>query len=151
MKFSNSTNAFYAEEFMELYQDVPEDIVDVLEEDYLRFLNGEIGPVVEFNGTNLITRVIEVTRESLEVSGRSLRNTLRNKLDNYLKPSSTIDDELVTEEQKTILINDSLLLARWPATTNWPYISLPELSELAKTLLNNPAWTYPTEASTDGN
>lgn len=142
MKFSNSTNAFYAEEFMELYQDVPEDIVDVSEEDYLRFLNGEIGPVVEFNSINLITKVNEVTKESLEVSGRSLRNTLRNKLDNYLKPASTIEDQLVTEEQKTTLINDSLLLARWPATVGWPYISLPELSDTALDILGNPTWEF---------
>ena len=151
MKFSNTTNAFYAEEFMDIYKEVPEDIIDITEEDYNKFLNGEIGPVVEFNGTNLITKVITKPKEAIELTARSFRNSLRNQLDTCLKPASTINDELVTEEQKTTLINDSLLLARWPATTDWPYISLPELSELAKTLLNNPAWAYPMEASTDGN
>ena len=86
-----------------------------------------------------------------EVKARFYRNTLRNQLDYYLKPASTIADELVTEEQKTTLINDSLLLARWPAAVGWPYIQLPELSQLSKTLLNNPVWTYPTEELIDGN
>lgn len=101
------------------------------------------------NGTFRQDKVEELI--NYEIKARNYRNVLRNKLDNYLKSASTIDDELVTEEQKTTLINDSLLLARWPATVGWPYISLPELSDLANTLLNNPVWTYPTEDSTDGN
>lgn len=86
-----------------------------------------------------------------ESKARGIRDALRCQLDNYLKPASTISDELVTQEQKDILINDSLLLARWPATTDWPYIPLPELSELANTLLDNPVWTYPMEEFIDGN
>lgn len=82
---------------------------------------------------------------------RNYRNSLRNKIDDYLKPTSTLNDELITTEQKDILIKDSLLLARWPATACWPYIQLPELSELSNNLLNNPVWTYPMEKPADGN
>lgn len=85
------------------------------------------------------------------VKARAYRDILRDQIDNYLKPASTLDDAIVTEEQKNTLINDSLLLARWPAQEGWPYIQLPELSELAIKLLNNPVWTYPAEESTDGN
>lgn len=102
-------------------------------------------------GNGIITENKVIEPVDYELTARNYRNFLRNQLDNYLKPASTIDDELVIEDQKTTLINDSLLLARWPATTGWPYILLPELSELANTLLKNPAWTYPMEAYTDGN
>lgn len=75
-----------------------------------------------------------------EKKARNYRNVLRNKLDNYLKPASTIGDDLVTQEQKDILINDSLLLARWPSTEGWPYVPLPVLSDIALKILNNPVW-----------
>lgn len=102
------------------------------------------------NGTIRQDRVEELV--DYGVKARAYRNSLRNKIDTYLKPSSTINDELVTEDQKIILIEDSLLLARWPATVGWPYIPLPHLSDLANSLLNNPTWIYPTiEGPTDGN
>ena len=77
-----------------------------------------------------------------EIKARNYRNTLRDKLDNHLKPASTLNDELVTEDQKVRLINDSLLLARWPATVGWPYIPLPELSDTALDILGNPTWEF---------
>lgn len=82
---------------------------------------------------------------------RAFRNTLRDKIDDYIKPASTINDERVTEEQKSLLINDSVLLARWPTCEGWPSIALPALSELSVTLLNNPIWIYPIGGSADGN
>ena len=75
-----------------------------------------------------------------ETKARNYRNVLRNKLDIYLKPASTIADDLVTQEQKDILINDSLLLARWPSTEGWPYVPLPVLSDITLKILNNPVW-----------
>ena len=77
-----------------------------------------------------------------EIKARNYRNNLRNKIDNYIKPSSTINDELVTEDQKTMFINDSLLLARWPTTIGWPYVPLPELSNITLEVLCNPVWEF---------
>ena len=77
-----------------------------------------------------------------KIKARNYRNNLRNKIDNYLKPSSTIHDELVTEDQKTMFINDSLLLARWPTTIGWPYVPLPELSDITLEVLCNPVWEF---------
>lgn len=74
---------------------------------------------------------------------RSLRDSLRDSIDKFLLPSSTISDVLVTEDQKNTLIQDSLLLAKWPSTDNWPYIPLPILSELCVTSINVPDWAYP--------
>lgn len=73
---------------------------------------------------------------------RGLRDSLRDSIDKFLLPSSTIEDVLVTEEQKNTLIQDSLLLAKWPTQEGWPYIPLPILSELCVTLINIPDWAY---------
>ena len=78
-----------------------------------------------------------------EALARTVRNSIRNKIDKYLLPASTIGDILVTEEQKQTLIQDSLLLAAWPVTEGWPYINLPALSDLCQSLITIPSWDYP--------
>lgn len=77
-----------------------------------------------------------------EVDARRLRNSLRGKIDTYLLPAATICDALVTDEQKQTLIADSLLLAAWPATADWPFVPLPSLSDLFHSLITVPVWSY---------
>ncbi len=79
---------------------------------------------------------------------RNLRNSIRNKIDKFLLPAATINDVLVTEDQKQILIQDSLLLAAWPVTDGWPYVNLPSLSDLCQSLITIPLWDYPNLMST---
>ena len=93
-----------------------------------------------FENETIVEPTVVVDYESL---ARTLRNSIRNKIDKYLLPASTINDILVTEEQKQTLIQDSLLLAAWPATGSWPYVPLPVLSELCQSLITIPSWTYP--------
>ena len=93
-----------------------------------------------FENETIVEPVTIVDYESL---ARTLRNSIRNKIDKYLLPASTINDILVTEEQKQTLIQDSLLLAAWPATESWPYVPFPVLSELCQSLITIPSWTYP--------
>jgi hypothetical protein len=93
-----------------------------------------------FENETIVEPVIVVDYESL---ARTLRNSIRNKIDKYLLPTSTINDILVTEEQKQTLMQDSLLLATWPATESWPYVAFPVLSDLCQSLITIPSWTYP--------
>ena len=93
-----------------------------------------------FENETIVEPITIVDYESL---ARTLRNSIRNKIDKYLLPASTIKDTLVTEEQKQTLIQDSLLLAAWPATESWPYVEFPVLSELCQSLITIPLWTYP--------
>ena len=93
-----------------------------------------------FENETIVEPVVTVDYESL---ARTLRNSIRNKIDKYLLPASTINDILVTEEQKQTLIQDSLLLAAWPATESWPYVEFPVLSDLCQSLITIPSWTYP--------
>ena len=144
MKFSNTTYGFYPseQELLKLYSNLPEDLVEVSDSDYLSFLNNELGNNVRVVKGVLEPREITITVD-YESKARKLRNSLRSEIDNYLLPSSTINDILVTDEQKQILIQDSVLLAGWPAAEGWPYIPFPVLSELCQSLITIPSWTYP--------
>ena len=106
---------------------------------------GEYSKELDINlsiGDSFVNNTSIASIKNTERRARNYRNSLRNQLDTYLKPSSTINDELVTEEQKEILIQDSVLLARWPSNKGWPYIPLPILSPLCNELLNNPVWEF---------
>jgi len=70
----------------------------------------------------------------------TIRNNLRSQIDMFLMPAATYKDEFVTDEEKALLKNDSLLLARWPTTTGWPNIKLPTLSSFANKVLDIPEW-----------
>ena len=93
-------------------------------------------------GDSFVNNTSIASIKNTERKARNYRNSLRNQLDTYLKPSSTINDDLITEEQKEILIQDSVLLARWPSNEGWPYIPLPTLSPLCNKLLNNLVWEF---------
>ena len=96
-----------------------------------------LGSIYSDNQINEVIVSIDYTAKA-----RSLRDSLRDSIDKFLLPSSTIEDVLVTEEQKNTLIQDSLLLAKWPAQEGWPYIPLPVLSELCVSLITIPDWVY---------
>lgn len=148
MKFSNTTNSFYPSDktLLEKYRNIPEDLIEIPDEDYLRFLNNEYGDNVQLSNGKLQARCSDTTATTFidyKTRAREIRNLLRIKIDKFLLPSSTINDILVTEEQKQTLIQDSLLLAAWPATESWPYVPFPVLSELCQSLITIPSWTYP--------
>ena len=73
---------------------------------------------------------------------RALRDKIREEINLYVLPTSTIGDELVTDDQIGILVQDSLLLARWPSLEGWPYIDLPVLSDLTKSIIQVPVWEF---------
>ncbi len=144
MKFSNTTYGFYPseQELLERYSNLPDDLVEVSDSDYVSFLNNELGDNVQIIDGSLVTREVSITVD-YEAKARKLRNSIRSEIDNYLLPSSTINDILVTDEQKQTLIQDSVLLAGWPAVEGWPYIQLPVLSDLCQSLITIPVWEYP--------
>lgn len=153
MQFSNTTNSFYPSDktLLEKYSDIPEDLIEISEEDYLRFLNNEYGNNIQLSDGKLQARCSDIgttTFIDYKTRAREIRNLLRDKIDKFLLPSSTINDTLVTEEQKQILIQDSLLLAKWPSIESWPYIPLPTLSDLCKSIITIQVWRYPEQINT---
>lgn len=112
MQFSNTTNSFYPSDktLLEKYSDIPEDLIEISEEDYLRFLNNEYGNNIQLSDGKLQARCSDICTTTFidyKTRAREIRNLLRDKIDKFLLPSSTINDTLVTEEQKQILIQDS--------------------------------------------
>ena len=95
-------------------------------------------------GDSLLNGVVtpKVRQVDYQTEARSMRNGLRSRIDRYLLPAATIHDALVTDEQKQVLIADSLALAAWPATEGWPLVPLPELSPLLHSLVTVPNWSY---------
>lgn len=87
---------------------------------------------------NEITMVIPASE--VELKAKAIRNNLRSQIDTYLLPAATYKDELVSQEVKDKLIQDSLLLAKWPTTENWPNIPLPTLSDSAQEMIEIPTW-----------
>lgn len=77
MQFSNTTNSFYPSDktLLEKYSDIPEDLIEISEEDYLRFLNNEYGNNVQLSDGKLETRTIEIplTQEQIESKSKSNR------------------------------------------------------------------------------
>ena len=148
MKFSKTQGGFYPsnEDELKVYKNLPEDLVEISEEDYEKFKNGGFGESVILEGSRLVANPINATIDYC-IEARALRNSLRDKIDKYLLPSATREDMLITEEQKNILIQDSLTLAKWPSTKNWPYVDLPTLSELCTSLITIPEWSYPTQTT----
>ena len=104
----------------------------------------DIGAILEDNGSITSDSVPKIEDISLEMKANNLKEYLRLQIDKFILPTSIIGNELVTEDQKALLIQDSLLLARWPSVSNWPFVDLPNLSDLTKSIIQVPAWDYPT-------
>jgi hypothetical protein len=150
MKFSNTTYGFYPseDELLEAYSNLPDDLQDISDEDFQKFLAGDFGANVKLSSEGVLESRVVTSIIDYSVAARKLRDRLRSSIDTYLLPASTISDILVTEEQKNTLIQDSLSLAQWPAQEGWPYLPLPPLSELCSSLITVPDWSYPEQATT---
>jgi len=73
-------------------------------------------------------------------AARKYRNSLRDAIDVFLRPAATYKDVLISEQMRQDLIADSVALACWPKTNNWPDVALPELSPTFKELIGDVEW-----------
>ena len=146
MKYSKITKGFYPsdEELLKAYKNLPDDLVEISDEDYSHIINNQTGnTTINFDSGIPEIVQVEVSEDFYKQQARKIRDFIRSQIDIFVLPTSTINDELVTEEQKALLIQDSLLLARWPSVSNWPFVGLPELSDLTKSIIQVPIWNYP--------
>ena len=75
MKFSNTTHAFYSEELLDRYKNLPEDLQDISEEDYTNFCNNIFGSLVELNSEGkLQTRTVETILTEEQILTLSKQN-----------------------------------------------------------------------------
>ena len=146
MFYSQTTGGFYKEG---VHKNIPEDSFEISQEKYLFLMEEQSkGNIISLDTLGGLTATPPAIKDQdYKVLARGIRNTLRERIDKYLLPASTINDTLVTEEQKQTLIQDSLLLAKWPTTEGWPYIGLPVLSDLCQSLITIPIWSYPEQTN----
>ncbi len=76
MKFSNTTYGFYPsdENILKLYPNLPDDLVEVSDKDYLSFQDGCLGSLVQIVDGVLVTRDIEVTLTQEQIESKSKSN-----------------------------------------------------------------------------
>ena len=136
--WSNKNRGFFDSE---IHKNLPEDCIQVPTNKYKELMDDVSKGFIICVDTN--NNVISVLPEKqLSAPARALRNKLRDNIDLFLRPASTIKDSIVTQEVKDQLIEDSILLARWPSTEGWPFVPLPPLSDTALELLGNPVWEF---------
>lgn len=125
--------------------DAPPNEIDLqTRKEYCRYSDTKICIGDTFKDGDVIKQQIkQPTPAEYEQQARKVRDAIRSQIDIYVLPTSTINDGLVTEEQKDILVQDSLTLAKWPSIDGWPFIDLPELSSLTKSIIQIPVWDYP--------
>ena len=124
--------------------DAPPNEIDLqTRKEYCRYSDTKICIGDTFKDGDVIKQQIkQPTPAEYEQQARKIRDAIRSQIDIYVLPTSTIADELVTEEQKTILVQDSLVLAKWPSVDGWPFVALPELSDLLHSIIQVPVWEY---------
>ena len=124
------------------YCSMPKDGVLISDEEYSALFEGQkAGKRIDFSSG--WPRLVSYKPSVDEVSrwARELRNSIRDQLDKLLNPASTIKGVLVTSEQKTKIIEYSVILANWPETPNWPMVPFPAVPSFLNGLIL-PVWDY---------
>ena len=139
MKFSNTTYGFYPsdEESLSLYSILPDDLVEVSEEDYLAFQFGNLGPLVHIIGGKLETRNIEtiLTQEQIDSQSKTNRINAVNSDILFSEVYYQVCDDCA--DIKSALIEASILgledsySQRWRLSDNtWRVTTIAEAKEI---------------------
>ena len=96
MKFSNTTYAFYSEDLLDKYKNLPEDLQDVSEDDYTDFCNNVFGGIIELNSEGrLQTRATEAVLTENQILTLSKQNR-----------DSAVDADILFDNVYFQVIND---------------------------------------------
>lgn len=139
MKFSNITYGFYPsdEDLLSLYSILPDDLVEVSEEDYLAFQSGNLGPLVHIIGGKLETRNIEtiLTQEQIDSQSKTNRINAVNSDILFSEVYYQVCDDCA--DIKSALIEASILgledsySQRWRLSDNtWRTTTIAEAKEI---------------------
>ncbi len=128
MKFSNTTFGFYPsnEDKLSEYSSLPDDLQEISDEDYLKFLNGDFGTPVQAVDGQLESRVVykseaEMLADFLRAVSKSLATCNSVGLQCYMI-SAAFPDDWVSYRAKLVALS---------ATTEWEdTLSLPTQPDL---------------------
>ena len=138
MKFSNTTHAFYSEDLLEKYKNLPEDLQDVSEEDYTDFCNNVFGSIVELNSEGrLQTRSIEtiLTEEQILYISKQNRDSAVNAdllFDNvYFQVSNDCADIKSSLQEASVLGLEDSYSQLWRLADNtWRQTTIAEAKQI---------------------
>lgn len=112
---------------------------------YAAALSGTYGTITPYNAT-------PATPEQLQTSARRVRDSFINNTDKLTIVDYSIDDQLLTSEQRQELFAIRAAFKSWPQLPGWPGVKLPSVPGwIAAELLSNgyklPVWniSLPTE------
>ena len=138
MKFSNTTYAFYPEDLLDKYKNLPEDLQDVLEEDYINFCNNVFGSLVELNSDGrLQTRSIEtiLTEEQMLYISKQNRDSAVNAdllFDNvyFQVTDDCVDIKSSLQEASVLGLEDSYSQLWRLADNTWRQTTIAEAKQI---------------------
>ncbi|QHM72476.1 tail fiber assembly protein [Mixta intestinalis] len=131
--FSPKHNAFYPEALKEAYINagtLPDDLIETTEKIFIEFSG--MPPAGKIRGANDKglpcwddLPVVEVSISELKTQARKLRDSFILSTDRMLVEDYTINDILLTHEQREQLLKVRAKFKTWPNEDGWPQIDLP--------------------------
>ena len=144
MKFSNTTYAFYPEILHNLYEEndnLPEDLIDVPDEDFVKFLNGDYGPLVEYKDGELRTRCVVIektlTQEEIDSLSTSVRDSYINKDISFAGvffqvPNDCTDIKSALQEASLLGLEDSYTQSWRLSDNTWRDTTIAEAKQIVQ-------------------
>jgi hypothetical protein len=133
--FSPKKNAFYPKSLESAYikaGTLPDDLIDIHEMDFIEF--SSVPPVGKTRGVArdglpcwIDLPVSEVSVEGLKAQARKLRDNFILSTDRMLLEDYTINDTVLSDEQRDELLKVRANFKTWPSQQNWPNIEFPEI------------------------
>ncbi|WP_145510121.1 MULTISPECIES: tail fiber assembly protein [Yersinia] len=135
--FSATTLSFYPAELLDVYAEagtLPDDLIEIGDDIYSEFANE--APVGKMRGADqkgkpvwVNVPVPTVTADDIAATARSYRDAFIKATDSMMVGDYSIDDNPLTDAQRSELIVIRASYRSWPTLTNWPLIELPELPQ----------------------
>ncbi|MBW5823625.1 tail fiber assembly protein [Yersinia kristensenii] len=135
--FSATTLSFYPVELLDVYAGagtLPDDLIEIGDDIYSEFANES--PVGKMRGADkkgksvwLNVPVPTVTADNIAATARSYRDAFIKATDSMMVGDYSIDDNPLTDAQRSELTAIRTAYRAWLTSANWPLIKLPELPQ----------------------
>lgn len=135
--FSATTLSFYPAELLDVYADagtLPNDLIEIGNDIYSQFAAQP--PAGKMRGADKKGKPVWVNVPAPVVTADAVAATARRYRDAFITATDaitiidySIDDNPLTEAQRSELMAIRAVYRAWPTSDNWPLIELPELPQ----------------------
>lgn len=135
--YSPSKNAFYPKSLQSTYVSAgtwPDDEIAVSDEVFTQYTDTPPIGKIRMAGDNGLpewgdTPQTQESDEQRKARARSLRDSFILSTDKLLIDDYTINNEVITDEQRTELMEVRASYKSWPQAEGWPNIELPDIPQ----------------------